>query len=154
MAEASVSVKDANSSALIPVDGVIVPSAAPNPTTGQSIRQGLAVGDGRGNLTFANVETVAMNPSDPAMFVRGIAAIEDMCVALKAMLNILATPTTLEPATGRTRVTLDMIGASAAAVSLTTVSAIPTLGGLDPKQTLLFANELQAWNSGVRACIV
>ena len=57
MSDVAVSVKDASTSALIPVDGVVVASAGVNPTSGQAIRQAFALGDGGGATNFAAVNS-------------------------------------------------------------------------------------------------
>lgn len=54
MAETSTNVPSAGS---IPVDGVSVTVTPVALTAGQSIRQGMAIGDGAGGLTFAGVDT-------------------------------------------------------------------------------------------------
>lgn len=84
----------------------------------------------------------------------------DLDTAIRKLLNLLENPPSLEPSTGRLRITLDAMagGLTLANVStcatVTTVSNLNAVGGEDIKQTLIFANELQAWGLTVRNCIV
>jgi hypothetical protein len=174
MSEATAAIKDASTSAIVSVDGVAITTSAPNPSAGQAIRQTLAVGDGRDSTRTANVDTVAPTQVDPALFVRGFAQIEDICISLKRAIDLLEVPPGSETATGRLRVTLDAIAGALTLGTVTTVGTVtnitnlPTLanvttvaavttanqlGGQDARTSLIHANEQQAWAALVRARI-
>jgi len=57
MPNVEATIKDASSSALVPVEGVAVTSSPANPTTGQVLRQVAAIGDGGGATYYASVNS-------------------------------------------------------------------------------------------------
>jgi hypothetical protein len=57
MANVETTIKDQASSALIAVEGIAVTSTPANPTTGQVLRQAMAIGDGAGATNWAQVDS-------------------------------------------------------------------------------------------------
>ena len=61
MASVEATIRDQSTSALVPVEGVAVTATLSNPTSGQVIRQTIAIGDGSGSTNFATVTGNALN---------------------------------------------------------------------------------------------
>lgn len=166
MSEATASINDAKTGAQVPVDGIAVTTAAPNPSAGQAIRQAITIGDGTDNAQFARVETQQPSQSDPALITRGYVSIEDVCAMLARALHLLANPPSNEPATGRTRVTIDAIAGSLTLGTITNITNLPTLanvttvagvtnqsqmGGQPLEPTLLWDTTKASWAALVRS---